>query len=623
MEKTPQHQQPVLPEKAEHNELIDLVFDGDFEEIHAPIREAVTDGLFSRREGLTMTEQGRLAYERTRLIHEHAGAAEGIIADPRRLFAVSEWPALMDTTALPLLTVHYNLCLATILQHGQDRDDLNDYIKELSTMSTVGMFMVTELGWGNNAAALQTQAVYDHATDEFIINTPNPQAQKFMPFSGIQDVPKLAVVMARLIVQGADCGVFPFVVRIVDENGLLPGVRATPLPEKPGFALDNGVTWFDHVRVPRRNFLGGTMGHITQRGEFVSEIRSRRRRFFTSLERVHAGRLCLSSALVSAGRASTYIAVRYSLRRHTSAPAQQDVPLLAYRSQQTALFRALADVYAMTFLINHVKREYLHSSGSNDTKQLIAIAKAVTSWTMTDVLTTCRERMGAQGMFSANRIADYISMAQGVVTAEGDNLPLLAKVGSELLANPEVHPKPSPHSRSLTDPLYHLELLCYRQGVVGQDTTRSMRQEIRRGSSVFAAWNHHINTAIDLAHSRGAVHAVQAFSEAVAGTHSLRAKRALRLLASIYALGLTSRHATWYVTHGVLTPSQANRIPRLIETLCARVLADAEFLIGGFALTDDFLGAPALSSDLSAFCAQPHDRTSPAAASAAKEWSTP
>ncbi|MGW2562303.1 acyl-CoA dehydrogenase family protein [Streptomyces sp. NPDC001514] len=218
------------------------------------------------------------------------------------------------------------------------------------------------------------------------------------------------------------------------------------------------------------------MGDITGEGEFVSEIRGRRRRFSAAIEQVHVGRLCLSSALVAAGRASTYIAVRYSLRRHTAAPGRLEVPLLAYRSQQTALFRALADVYAMTFLINRVKREYLRSSGSDHTKQLIDIAKAVTSWTMTDVITTCRERIGAQGLFSANRIADYVSTAQGVVTAEGDNVPLIAKVGSELLATPEAHPRPAPHGRSLTDLQYHMELLRYRQGVVGQETARAMRR---------------------------------------------------------------------------------------------------------------------------------------------------
>ncbi|MEV5646069.1 acyl-CoA dehydrogenase [Streptomyces flaveolus] len=594
----------------ERDDLIDLVFDGDFDSVHRPIRDAVADPLFDRRDGLTMTEQGRLAYERIRLIHQHVGSAEKVISDARRLFAVSEWPALMCTTALPLLTVHYNLCLATILHHGHGRDDLQDYIEELSLMNTVGMFMVTELGWGNNAAALQTRAEYDRATDEFVINTPHHQAQKFMPFTGIPDIPKLAVVMARLITDGTDHGVFPFLVRISDDRGMRPGIWASPLPDKPGLALDNGVTWFDHVRVPRRNLLGGTMGNVTSQGEFVSSMRGRRRRLFATLERVHAGRLCLSSALVAAGRASVYTAVQHGLRRHTFAPAQNDVPVLAYRSQQTALFRALADVYAMTLLINRTKRSYVQSPDDEHTKQLIAIAKAVTSWTVTDILTTCRERIGAQGMLAANHIAEYIAMAQGVVTAEGDNLPLLAKVGNELLAHPQPHPGPPPHSRGLTDPHYHLTLLRHRQGVVGERTARSMRRDIRRGATLFAAWNNHINVAVKLAHDHGSMLAIQAFTEALPHARSPRVRRALRLLASIYTLGVTHRHAAWYVARGLLTPAQADRIPALIERICSLVLPDAELLTSGFALTDDFLRAPVLSPHLSAFRAKPHERAS-------------
>ncbi|MFD0490305.1 hypothetical protein ACFQ0O_28370 [Saccharopolyspora spinosporotrichia] len=101
------------------------------------------------------------------------------------------------------------------------------------------------------------------------------------------------------------------------------------------------------------------------------------------------------------------------------------MPIISFRSQQSALFTSLARVYAMTFLLNHVKKEYLHRHGGDDTEvnQLVSIAKALSSWEMSEVLHVCRERCGAQGMFSINRIADYLPMAQGVVTAEGTTFP--------------------------------------------------------------------------------------------------------------------------------------------------------------------------------------------------------
>lgn len=37
---------------------------------------------------------------------------------------------------------------------------------------------LTELGYGNNAVEMETTAIYDKATQEFIINTPSTLAQK-------------------------------------------------------------------------------------------------------------------------------------------------------------------------------------------------------------------------------------------------------------------------------------------------------------------------------------------------------------------------------------------------------------------------------------------------------------
>ncbi|MEU9187856.1 acyl-CoA dehydrogenase [Streptomyces sp. NPDC048484] len=601
---------------ADVHELIGLVYDGDFEAVHQPLREVLQDPVFDRREGLTMAEQGRLAYTRGRVVHERAVPPRDVLADPRHLYAIGEWPALLDTTTLPLLMSHYNLCLGTILDHGGGREDLDDYVGELERMESVGMLMVSELGYGNNAASLRTRATYDRARDEFVLHTPGPDAQKFMPYTGIQDVPKLAVVMARLIVEDADCGVFPFIVRISDANGLVPGVHATPLPDKPGLALDNGCTWFDHVRLPRRSLLGGAMGDLTADGQFTSPLRNRRHRFFRSLSRVHPGRLCLASSLVAAGRASLHIALRYSARRHTFAPGRDDVPLLAYRSQQLSLFCALADTYAMTFLINLAKRQYAVAPEAKETATLIAVTKAVSSWTITDCLTTLRERMGAQGMFAANRIADYVAMAQGVVTAEGDNLPLLAKAAGDLLSNsshpggggrPDLHPgppaPPSPQGRSLADPGFHDALLAWREEDLRLRTGPAIRREVRGGSSLFDAWNHHLNSALAMTTAHGERLAHNCLRQAATEARSPRVREALRLLAAVHGLARIERNSGQYLAHGALTARQTTRLPALLEELCARLLPHADLLVDGFALSDELLRAPALSPGLSAFSA--------------------
>ncbi len=48
----------------------------------------------------------------------------------------------------------------------------------IDTLDDVGCFGLTELGFGNNAVEMQTTAIYDKNSKEWIVNTPNPLAQK-------------------------------------------------------------------------------------------------------------------------------------------------------------------------------------------------------------------------------------------------------------------------------------------------------------------------------------------------------------------------------------------------------------------------------------------------------------
>ena len=58
---------------------------------------------------------------------------------------------------------------------------------------------MTELGYGNNAVEMETTAIYDPKTKEFIVNTPHPLAQKYWITNGAVHA-KHVVVMAKLIV---------------------------------------------------------------------------------------------------------------------------------------------------------------------------------------------------------------------------------------------------------------------------------------------------------------------------------------------------------------------------------------------------------------------------------------
>lgn len=583
-------------------DLSGLLFDGEYEETHRDILAVLLDPAFDPHEGLAPRESGKLTYERSRVLHRELERPLSMLRQPRRLFALAEWAPLLDPAIFSLLLVHHNLCLGTVLDRGAGRDDIKDYVEELDRLDSFGPYMATEFGYGNNVAALRTEAVYHAETETFVLNTPDAAAQKFMSFSGFQDIPKLAVVLARLKADGKNHGVYPFVVRISDGEKLCEGVRVAPCPEQPVQGLDHGLTWFDHVTVPRRNLLHGEMGGFSSDGGFQPGSGNLRQRFLRTMSRIQPGRLCVSSAAAGAGKASIYTAFRYAERRLTNGPGRNEVPVMEYRSHQRDLFPALAKVYAMNLLLNHAKREFLAHSGaaSDELNHLIAITKALSTWEMHDVAGICRERCGAQGMFRVNRIADYGSLLQGLVTAEGDNQVLLATTAGQLLAgaDPDRHPvPPARHVGDADDPDFHVELLRYREQLLCRAARAAMAES---EGTYFDAWNSVMNTALDMARIRGVRIALEQFCAAVPAPADEQDRTALRLLASLYGLVKIQQDAGWYLAKGLLTAAQVEGMPATVDRYCELLRPHARRLTDAFRLSPELLRAPIAFEDYEA-----------------------
>lgn len=588
------------------DELRDLLFAGTFESDHQTIRDVLLDPIFDPQPGLNMEQAGRLAYARSRHVHAALERPLQILANPRRLFALAEWPSLLDVASFSLLMVHYNLCLGTVFDHAQGREDLGALTEALDSLTSFGPYMATELGYGNNVAALETEAVYDRNSQTFTLNTPGVQAQKYMSYSGFGDIPKVATVMARLKIDGKDHGVYPFLLRLSTESGLCPGIRATLCPEKPVQGLDNGLTWFDNVRLPRSSLLHGDMGHFTEDGRFEVGAGNARARFLRALSRIVPGRLCVASAALGASRASVYITVRYGQQRLTNAPGTNDMPVIEYRSFQRPVFSALASAYAMTLLLNEAKARYLVCEGepSADVVSLINITKALATWDATAVIAECRERCGAQGIFSANRIADYGSLLQGLVTAEGDNLVLLGTVAGQIIAQQwqgDQPPFPARSSR-LAEPEWLIAALAYRE----HQLWLAIREEMDAdGRGYFEAWNDAMNPGLELARLRGERIALEQMWNASLHARQDEAKAALVLLTALYGLNLLQRSAAWFLAHEVIDGGQALSLPGLIDQQCVALRTHVPTLIDGFALSPELLRAPIAHDDyLQAFCRQ-------------------
>ncbi|WP_063740655.1 acyl-CoA dehydrogenase [Streptomyces flavochromogenes] len=575
-----------------------LLFDGEYEETHRDIRAVLFDPAFDPREGLTSVEAGKLTYTRSRVLHRDLERPRDMLRRPRRLFALAEWAPLLDPAVFSVLLVHHNLALGTVLDLGAGRDDIEDHVEELDRLDSFGPYMATELGYGNNVAALRTEAVYDPETESFVLDTPDAGAQKFMSATGFTDLPKLAVVLARLKADGRNHGVHAFLVRISDGTGPAEGVHITPAPEQPVQGVDHALTRFDRVVVPRRNLLYGEKGGFSPDGSFLPGGGNLRRRFLHTMSRIQPGRLCVASAAVGAGKASVYTALRYAETRLTNGPGRGSVPVLDYRSHQRDLFPALAKVYAMNLLLNHAKREFEAHPGpaSDELNHLISLTKALSTWEMSEVAGICRERCGAQGGFRVNRIAEYGSLLHGLVTAEGDNQVLLATTAGQLLTGEDrpLAAGPAKAADDVEDPRVQLALLRRREDSLHRKARADMAAS---EGTYFDAWNGAVNTALDMARTRGVRLALEQLAAAVPALADERDRTALGLLASLYGLVEIRRDAGWYLAGGLVTGAAVEGLSAAVDGLCERLRPHARRLTEAFRLTPELLRAPLAYDD--------------------------
>ncbi|ENH66703.1 Acyl-coenzyme A oxidase 4 [Fusarium oxysporum f. sp. cubense race 1] len=189
--------------------------------------------------------------------------------------------------------------------HFDRRPDLQDILDKLLSFDICGEFMLTEVGHGLDARNLETTATLlpDGSYD---LDTPHAGAAKAMPpTTPCCNMPRLAIVFARLIIDGESHGVKPFLVFLSDARGMRPGITSRILPTRPAL-------------------LGSTAKPENDRLAFLRHI-----------WRIAAGTLSLSIMGISAIKVGTRIAAVYSERRTiAAADGEEGKRIMAFSTQQ-------------------------------------------------------------------------------------------------------------------------------------------------------------------------------------------------------------------------------------------------------------------------------------------------
>ncbi|KAI0827408.1 acyl-CoA oxidase [Trametes gibbosa] len=379
-------------------------------------------------EHLTVPQRIDLSHKRAEAIAlRYALTIEDILQPSKKFWDMyMDYIVTHDGGAVALFSIQLNLMAGTLAPFAQMRPELRPLLEDVLAFRVSAQFMLTELGHGLDAANIETTATMN-PDGSFDLHTPNPDAAKFMPptlpFGG---VPRVAIVMARLVYGGKFKGLRPFLVSLNDGREMCKGITARELPTRTGSkAFGHALTYFDHVTLPPDALLGDVDAKTNPRDHFLR-----------MLWRVGIGSLSLAAVVVPGLKMAAYIGARYSLRRTVDGGARgKRVPIMSFRTQQLPILHALAQGFVLEAFFWRATAwlEYVPVEDINLRNAICAIVKAtmIGHWRRTGI--TIVDRCGAQGMFDYNMLFPMETELRGVAIAEGDVLALSLRLAPELL----------------------------------------------------------------------------------------------------------------------------------------------------------------------------------------------
>lgn len=529
-------------------------------------------------------------------------------SDMGAFVTIFETLASFDLSLVVKFGVQFGLFGGSIYHLGSP-EQRQQYLPDVAAGRLLGCFAMSELGHGSNVRDLETTARYEPETDSFIVNTPRREARKeWIGNAALHGT--LATVFAQLEIGDESYGVHAILVPIRDENGQpMPGIRIEDCGEKMGLhGVDNGIIYFDQVRVPRENLLS-RYAQVDEKGNYHTEIPSPGRRFFTMIGTLVGGRIAVGAAGNTAAKTALDIAIKYSDQRRQFGPENApEVPILDYRTHKLRLLPRLAKTYAMTFAGHDLVQKYLEDQDKEDKREIEALAAAIkvaATWHATDTIQASREACGGQGYLRVNRFASLKEDSDIFTTFEGDNTVLSLLVAKSLLTNfqsqfaeervvgvarfigkmaqtavSQLNPvvtrqADQTHLRSRE---FFMAALKYREDDLVFSAVNRLRGRMAK-MNAFDAFDSMADHLVAAAHAYTDRVVSEAFARAVDRVEDLALKAELERLLTLYALNTIHEDSGWFQEQGYISGPKARAIREQVNLLCDEIRPQAVYLV--------------------------------------------
>ncbi|KAF9478467.1 acyl-CoA dehydrogenase NM domain-like protein [Pholiota conissans] len=374
-------------------------------------------------------ERVQLSYKRAIAIgRAYQLTADDIVNTTPKFWELQRDPIIpMDGAAGTLLSIHLNLCIGTFARYAVSRPDMTSALNRLLNFELFdlsGQFCLTEIGHGLDARHLETTATV-LADGSIDLHTPNERAAKHMPPTSPCGIPTMAVVFARLLVNGEDRGIRPFSVLLHDGYNMNQGITCKLMtPRGSSVPVNHCLTYFNHVRLPSTALIAHS-----EKGQDT------RHDFFDHVYRIIVGAIAIAGMCLSSIKMGLYVAARYSQRRMvTDAFNGKLTPILSFPTQQYPILSTLAQSVVFESFIKDTLRLFNDKSLSLTMHHCVAaIAKATLVKHCAASLITLGDRCGAQGIFEVNQFSVQYADLRGAAIAEGEVLGLSVRFAVEIL----------------------------------------------------------------------------------------------------------------------------------------------------------------------------------------------